>query len=327
MNENETVTFLPHDDVAETSPATLSTTGRLISYNDQLKASLKRGFKFTELLDQLISTDSPEELLSAVAALTAYQLDSAFLTFPQQYSRSDFYLIFLNRLLELNQHPGMILQSSDRFQELYHEYPGINTKGYFVFQISDMKSKGAYYLEKNKQQQLFYLSFAQHLLRFNNDALTQLLLVNYYAEIDHAKIKSFADYLWLIGRYLKEDFGFDVDFGVLDPANNCTYQIAEPKLPKEVIDRLFIVSAKSGHMLEAGADQSAVLQLDGQVTLKLFCQADPNRKDFGEWEISIFDPQQHVSLFDVLLKYNFIRDWYLNDLTTLAVKSDSLYFS
>jgi hypothetical protein len=327
MNENETVTFLPHDDVKETSPATLSTTGRLISYNDQLKASLKKGFKFTELLDQLISTNSTEKLLSAVAALTAYQLDSAFLTFPQQYSRSDFYLIFLNRLLELHQHSGMILQSSDRFQELYHEYPGINTKGYFVFQISDLKSKGAYYVEKNKQQQLFYLSFDQHLLRFNNEALTQLLLVDYYSDIDHAKIKAFAGYLWLIGRYLKEDFGFDVDFGVLDPANNSTYQIIKPDLPKEVIDRLFIATAKSGRMLEAGAEQSAVLQLDKQVVLRLFCQADPQRKNFGKWQISIFDPQQQVSLFDVLLKYDFIRDWYLNDLATLAVESDPLYFS
>lgn len=325
MNEskNKTVTYLPKGEHS----ATLSTTGRLMAYNDQLKNSLENGFNFTKLLDTLISTNSVAELLTAVAKLTNYQLDTAFLTFPQRYSRSDFYLIFLNRLLELHQRAGMILQSSDQYHELYHEFPGINTKGYFIFQLEDNQANGAFYIEKKSKLKLFYLNFSRHVLRFNSHALTQLLLVDYFTEIEHQKIKSFAVSLWEIGKFLKEDFGFDVDFGLLDPANNCVYQITDPQLPSEILDRLFIAAAAADKMLEAGANQTAILRLNDQVIFKAFRQTNPEMAAFGEWGLAVQDPNQKVSLFDVLLKYDFLKDWYLNNLVVLEIKADQLYFS
>lgn len=325
---NKTVTFQPHQTKqASPSPATLSTTGRLMSYNDQLKVGLQNGIGFTRLLDQLISTTSTQELFQAVADLTAYHLDTAYIVFPQQYSRSDFYLIFLNRLLDLHQLSGVVLQSSDQYHELYHEYPGINAAGYFVFKFPENDPSGAYYIEKNSQLELFYLDFTKHLLRFNSHTLTQLLLVDYYPKLDHQNIKKFATILLAIGNYLKRDFGFDVDFGLLDPINSCVYQISEPDLPTTIIDQLFVIAAKGGKMLEAGADQSAVLKLDNDVTVTIFREADPQQAHFGEWLLKVWDPQQTISWFDVLLHYQFLRDWYLNNLPSLEIKADLQYFS
>ena len=57
--EKPTETFQPtrENNAEETSAyaGSLSTTGRLMSYNDQLKESLKRGIHFTEVLDELIT--------------------------------------------------------------------------------------------------------------------------------------------------------------------------------------------------------------------------------------------------------------------------------
>ncbi len=106
--EKPTETFRPTNkrNAEETTSAyagSLSTTGRLMSYNDQLKESLKRGIYFTKVLDELINTDDKNILLESVMTLTDYRLDTAYLIFPQQYSRADYYLIFLNRLLQLHQ--------------------------------------------------------------------------------------------------------------------------------------------------------------------------------------------------------------------------------
>lgn len=323
-----TVTFQPHQAKKEADPATLSTTGRLMSYNDQLKAGLKNGANFTQLLDQLITTESTEELFKAVADLTVFQLDTAYLVFPLQYSKSDFYLIFLNRLLDLHQCTGVVLQSSDQYHELYHEYAGINAAGYFVFEFSNDNPDGAYYIEKNSQLKLFYLDFTKHLLRFNSHALTQLLLIDYYPKLEPQKIKNFAKILLEIGNYLKQDFGFDVDFGFLDPTNSCVYQISDSNLSTTIIDQLFVAAAQGGKMLESGTvAQSAILRLDDQVTVTIFRETDPDQVHFGEWLLKVRDLHQTTSWFDVLLRYQFLKEWYLNNLNSLEIKADLLYFS
>ena len=79
--EKPTETFQPtrENNAEETSAyaGSLSTTGRLMSYNDQLKESLKRGIHFTEVLDELINTDDKNVLLESVMTLTDYRLDTA----------------------------------------------------------------------------------------------------------------------------------------------------------------------------------------------------------------------------------------------------------
>ncbi|KRL04243.1 hypothetical protein [Liquorilactobacillus oeni] len=306
--------------------ATLSTSGRLITYNDQLKDSLKHGKIFTELFDSLIETNDPSELLSAAQKLVSYHLDTSFITFPQQYSRSDFYLIFLNRLLALHDKERVILQSSDRFHELYHEFPGINTLGYFIFQLETTAQKGAYYTEKNTGETLFYLSFDKHVLRFNSRALTELLLVKYTDDVTKETLRGFEEYLLDIGKFLKEDFGFDVDFTLLDPSNSAVYQVADSNLPRTILDKLFVETAQGGRILERGVNGEAVLKLDDDIVVKLFSQ-NVNEGASNGWSIKVSDPLHKESWFDVLLEYSFLRTWYLNNLESLEIKSDSLYFN
>lgn len=328
--EKPTETFQPTNEknTEETSAyaGSLSTTGRLMSYNDQLKESLKRGIHFTEVLDELINTDDKNVLLESVMTLTDYRLDTAYLIFPQQYSRADYYLIFLNRLLQLHQNEQVILQSSDHQNELYHEFPGINMEGYFTFKIDENMREGAYYVDKSTGARLFYINFKRQLIRFNSQALTDLLVVDYSEKFDYKTVKRFEEYLVAIGKYFKEDYGFDVDFNLLDASNNASYQISSADEPRDALDKLFIISADAGYMLVAGESGRAVLQLKNKVVVSILMQAEHDDLNNASWVIKVHDEEHKVAWFDILYQYEFIKDWYLDNLTSLAIKSDERFF-
>lgn len=328
--EKPTETFRPNNkkNAKETRAyaGSLSTTGRLMSYNDQLKESLKRGIYFTKVLDELINTDDKNILLESVMTLTDYRLDTAYLIFPQQYSRADYYLIFLNRLLQLHQNEQVILQSSDHQNELYHEFPGINMEGYFTFKIDENMREGAYYVDKSTGARLFYINFKRQLIRFNSQALTDLLVVDYSEKFDYKTVKRFETYLVAIGKYFKEDYGFDVDFNLLDASNNASYQISSADEPREALDKLFIISADAGYMLVAGESGRAVLQLKNNVVVSILRQAEHDDLNNASWVIKVQDEEHKVAWFDILYKYEFIKDWYLDNLTSLAIKSDERFF-
>lgn len=328
--EKPTETFRPNNKKnAEETRAyagSLSTTGRLMSYNDQLKESLERGIYFTKVLDELINTDDKNILLESVMTLTDYRLDTAYLIFPQQYSRADYYLIFLNRLLQLHQNEQVILQSSDHQNELYHEFPGINMEGYFTFKIDENMREGAYYVDKSTGARLFYINFKRQLIRFNSQALTDLLVVDYSEKFDYKTVKRFETYLVAIGKYFKEDYGFDVDFNLLDASNNASYQISSADEPREALDKLFIISADAGYMLVAGESGRAVLQLKNNVVVSILRQAEHDDLNNASWVIKVQDEEHKVAWFDILYKYEFIKDWYLDNLTSLAIKSDERFF-
>lgn len=334
MANDETITFYPKNSKEDEKPengsqksaSSLSTRGRLISYNDQLKESLNSGLKFTELLDTLIQTKNTDELFDAAMSLVSYKLDTAYLVFPQQYSRADYYLIFLNRLLELHDNEHIVLNSSEHNHELYHEYPSVGMSGYFVFKLAEGNDHGAYYTEVNTGDVLFYLDFKQRVLRFNSHDLTDLLVVNYGSKFDYKTIRPIEETLLTIGRYLKQDYGFDVDFNILDPSNNALYPIVDDKVPQAALDKLFIKAADVHYMLKSGQHGDAILDLSGDIHLMLFDRSVFDQDKPSQWVISVRDKDNKVSWFDILFKFDFLRDWYLNNLNSLEIKSDSLYF-
>ena len=101
--ENPTITFYPHESEFDVTPEeqkpALSTNERLMNYNGRLKESLNNGIRFTEVFDTLINTTDLNELFQSIKTLASYQLDDDYLVYPIQYSRADFYLIFINKII------------------------------------------------------------------------------------------------------------------------------------------------------------------------------------------------------------------------------------
>lgn len=309
--------------MAENEKKLISTKSRLVEFNEQIKLSLNNGIKFTETLDILMNTQDKVELIDAAMSLMGYQLDTSYLTFPQKYSAADYCLLFFNRLMDLHDNETAILHFSEPRKALVHEIPGINAVDSFSFKIDD--SDGAYYVAQESGASLFYLNLRKRMIRINSSAITNVLIVSYLEKLDAKAIKHLEMMLIDFATYLKEDYGFSVDLNLLDSGNPARYELAEDVLKRDVIDELFVLASENELMVEAGANNSAVLKLaNSEITI--YDQKQMGENDNEKWVIAVMDTTQEISWFDILLNEPFIRNWYLNNISELSIKSDPLIF-
>ncbi|KRK46474.1 hypothetical protein N0K71_03125 [Dellaglioa algida] len=309
--------------MAEKEKKLISTKSRLVEFNEQIKLSLNNGIKFTETLDILMNTQDKVELIDAAMSLMGYQLDTSYLTFPQKYSAADYCLLFFNRLMDLHDNETAILHFSEPRKALVHEIPGINAVDSFSFKIDD--SDGAYYVAQESGASLFYLNLRKRMIRINSSAITNVLIVSYLEKLDAKAIKHLEMMLIDFATYLKEDYGFSVDLNLLDSGNPARYELAEDMLKRDVIDELFVLASENELMVEAGANNSAVLKLaNSEITI--YDQKQMGENDNEKWVIAVMDTTQEISWFDILLNEPFIRNWYLNNISELSIKSDPLIF-
>lgn len=309
--------------MAEKEKKLISTKSRLVEFNEQIKLSLNNGIKFTETLDILMNTQDKVELIDAAMSLMGYQLDTSYLTFPQKYSAADYCLLFFNRLMDLHDNETAILHFSEPRKALVHEIPGINAVDSFSFKIDD--SDGAYYVAQESGASLFYLNLRKRMIRINSSAITNVLIVSYLEKLDAKAIKHLEMMLIDFATYLKEDYGFSVDLNLLDSGNPARYELSEDMLKRDVIDELFVLASENELMVEAGVNNSAVLKLaNSEITI--YDQKQMGENDNEKWVIAVMDTTQEISWFDILLNEPFIRNWYLNNISELSIKSDPLIF-
>ena len=79
-------------------------------------------------------------------------------------------------------------------------------------------------------------------------------------------------------------------------------------------------------MLVDGESGRAVLRLKDNVVVSILRQAEHDDLNNASWVIKVQDEEHKVAWFDILYKYEFIKDWYLDNLTSLAIKSDERFF-
>lgn len=311
--------------INENDPSTLTTSGRLLNYNEAIKDGLQTGITFTKLMDQLIRTTDPDELVDAATQLADFKLDSDYVTFPHQYSNADYYLLFMSRMLELHdQGSQVIVQSRDHHEELIQQLTSLGDRGSFNFRVENSENGGVFYRERTTGQSLFYLNLERKMFRFNSHALTQLFIIDLHDTVPAETVKTSVQVLIDFARYLKQDYGYSVDFNILDAANRQNYAVRAADLPAGIVDRLFVAAAKNEYMLTNGVNgNGAEIALDDGVVVDIF---NNQLEGQPEWVLTVHDDEQKISWFDVLLKYPFMRDWYLENLTDLEIKSDPLIF-
>ncbi|WP_318766319.1 hypothetical protein [Lactiplantibacillus carotarum] len=306
--------------------ATLSTHGKLSMFNEGLKSGLANGEKFTRLMDQLIDTSDGEVLLKAAQALADFKLDSAYVTFPHQYKNADYYLIFMSRLLGMHHDEKPILNSHRQGESLYHVYEDLTDDYTFLYQVVDNANGGAYYHEQTTGENLFYIHLERRLLRFNSTAFTNLFINKLLLKgtgVD--QINAVLATLIKFGHCLRDDFGFNVDFNILDVDNAAKYELRSADLDGAIVDKLFVTAAEHDYMLRNSQHgHGAQIELRSGLVVDIF---DNAANGGAQWVLTVHDPQQAVSWFDVLLHFDFMRDWYLDNIEALEIKADPLVFA
>lgn len=298
-------------------------TEKVQALSDELTNGLRIGEQYVALLNELCGKADPKELLTATTKLTKIDLSSPFVKFPQHYQAADYYLLFMGRLLDLGNIAGLNVVEDERKHRLSMTSTHFENVE-FRFEL-DTENGGAFFTEQAEHEPLFYLNLERKVLRFSNRALINFFVIreiSRYSDLDiQATLQSLTDF----AAILKNELDFTVDLGILDPSNDVVFPLQAPELDLTVIDKLFVKTTDTEFMLlSLPKNNGALLNLDRQIQLTLSYDPDDYSK---QWYFHVGDPNEQYSLFDILLHYTMIREWYLNNRDALAVRSDPVVFA
>jgi hypothetical protein len=304
MNNNKTTSSSPRE--------------RLTALSDSFKDVLKMGQKYVNLIDQLAQTNDPAEMLSATSQLVKLDLQNAFVDFPQHYQAADYYLIFMGRLLEKHGIDAVQVSENVRHEFIARIEP-IADSDSFRFTVNGDE---AAFTEQGEQEPLFYLDLENRLMQFDNRALVNYFIVRALTSHSDLDLRNAVKPLIAFANELQNDLDFTINLGILNTENGKHFDLVQPDLDLTVIDQLFVATAENDYMLmNLPKNNGAQLVLDQGI--KLDIAFDPD--DYSQqWFFAVDDPTAQVSFFDTLLHYHLIRKWYLDNRSSLAVRSDKL---
>lgn len=291
-------------------------------YYQNIQLSLDNALDYVSLFKELNKTNSSEQLLKATIALTNFRLNNDTIKFPNQFSDEDVYLIFMERLLSLhNLKNHFKIASVDKISKLKADFVMLKSDS-FYFVKSTKDQNGFFFTNSKTYLPLFYLNLDTKEMLFNSNALIEYFVVQ-KADEGTDLIKNTIGILLEFSKILKEEFGFKVDFNILDSTNGELYLFAGGDLDESIMDELFVKAAENKFMLTSGTNDEAILDLNNNTQVTLLNSGSDNRP---KWGATVRDSNQKESWFDLLLDYGFIKDWYLKNQKQLEILSSSLIF-
>lgn len=301
-----------------------SATEKVQALSNSIADGLKIGEHYVDLLNELATEDDPQKLLDATIKLTQLDLSSPFVKLPQHYQIQDYYLLLMGRMMQLSNIDSMTVAEDERDHQLSMTCQHLGAEVQFRFEV-DPDNGGAFFTEQAKHEPLFYINLDKAVVRFSNRALVNFFVIreiDRYSDLDiQAALKALTDFAAILHGQLD----FTVDLGILNTSNDQVFPLQSPDLDLTVIDKLFVKTTDNDFMLlSMPQNNGAKLNLDRQIELSLFFDPDDYSK---QWKFRVVDPQEQYSFFDILLHYEMIRNWYLDNREALAVRSDPLVFA
>lgn len=294
-----------------------ATTNRVAELSNSIKRGLETGQRYVKLLDQLVSTDQASELLDATEKLVHLDLSDPFVEYPQHYQPADYFLLMMDRLLSLHDVEGLTVIEDDTNHRLRAMLDSLGRNESFIFRY-DPSHNGAFFVDQQHDELLFFVDFKEKELRFSNRALVNSFIAQGLHQHNDLELAQSVEPLVDFAKLMASELNFTINLGILATGKNVTYQIAKPDLDLTVIDRLFVATAETDYMLmNLPKNNGAELRLEG---IKMQISFDP--KDYSRvWSFVVVDPEEQASFFDLLLHYPLIRQWYLQNREQVAVRS------
>ncbi|TLQ04650.1 hypothetical protein FEZ51_04600 [Pediococcus stilesii] len=285
----------------------------LLKVQANLDAGLKRGLDFADLFRVLTTTTDRMELLNAANRLFSFVVDSDSVLFPKKFEGSDYYLIFMTRLIELSglkTNLGLETSVEKDHQILLHTWKETDQK--FRFEI---QNGAANYVDQNSKQTIFSLDLKTKKMSFETDTINDTYFLN---KVDNDKVLNAEVELFTkFGHILEDTYDFAVDFNMFETRNNTIYEFEQLGLKTDITDQLFIDSAQNHFtLLNSDGQKGGFLQLNNQVIFSIF-QEDSTS---DQWAIQITDPEEKYSLFSVFKRYDFLNEWYVRNIQSLKLK-------
>lgn len=301
-----------------TLPTGIRPSQSLYKYNHELEASLQAGFEFTKLLNVVLETKNAQDLFSATQELLKLKLGSKLVNFPHQYANNDWYLLFMTRLLELNQVTGYSLASAPDHEELGIFLAGTRTK--VRYQFTQANTNEAFFTEIETNKRLFHLDFAKQTLTFSSADIIDLFIVQAETNINAEESEQVMHVLKEFAGLLAHELGFNIDYSILETNNDYRFETVTEQLPSQILDKLFIASANANVLMQP-VDQGfgARLVLGDELELR-FLQTEDMHVLSNLWHFEVLDAQNKASFFNVLANFPFLQRWYLENRDVLEIK-------
>lgn len=294
-----------------------NTINQVAALSNSIKEGLELGQQYTSLVDELISTTDDEKLLLATKRLSSLDLTNAFVQLPQHYQVADYFLLMMDRLLTLHQIEGFEI-FEDHDHQLTATIHPFEKQVTFAFAFDD-EQQGAFFNEGASQESLFFIDLDNRQLRFSNHALVDFFVENEFQHFSDLDLQEAVKPLVDFANLLKTQLGFKIDLGILNPTNAYNFRLAKPTMDLTMIDKLFVSTADSQYMLFTLPHKNgALLKLDAGIQLRIFYDQESYSH---EWFYNVTDPDDQVSLFDLLIHYPLLREWYLANRDDVAVRS------
>lgn len=294
-----------------------ATVDRVSELSASIKQGLATGQRYVDLLDQLVTTSDAEKLLEATRKLVQLDLNNPFVHYPQHYQAADYFLLMMDRLLQLNGVEGLTVIENDASHQLRGVLDSLGRNDNFSFRY-DPAHNGAFFVDQANDELLFFVDLKENELRFSNRALVNSFIAQGLRQHNDLELAESVKPLVAFARLLAKQLDFHIDLGILESGKQVSYQIAKPDLDLTMIDRLFVATAETDYMLmNLPKNNGAELRLEG---VKLQISMDPS--DYSRvWSFVVLDPDEHTSFFDLLLHYPLVRQWYLQNRSAVAVRS------
>ncbi|WP_419153892.1 hypothetical protein [Weissella viridescens] len=276
---------------------------------------------------QLVESSEPGTVHLMAEQLTQAHLETQWVQVPRQYSHADYFLIAMDRFMQLDGVTGYSVLLPVEKETVTLVMTNLNVPAAFAFEENKDQNGGAYFVELSTGERLFYWSLERKQIQFNARGIIDLLVGNFAKQ--HVTVEQnqiIATMLTEFGRYMERVFNYSVDFNLLETRDDDVYQLIQHAEPQGMLDKLFVLSADTDYFLQSIPNGAGVM-LDDNTEVRIFFVNDANALGAQRWHFQVIDGRDQYSWLDILLKYDFIANWYLSETDTLEVSYDQLVFA
>ncbi|WJI91466.1 hypothetical protein [Weissella viridescens] len=276
---------------------------------------------------QLVESSEPGTVHLMAEQLTQAHLETQWVQVPRQYSHADYFLIAMDRFMQLDGVTGYSILLPVEKETVTLVMTNLNAPAAFAFEEHKDQNGGAYFVELSTGERLFYWSLERKQIQFNARGIIDLLVGNFAKQ--HVTVEQnqiIATMLTEFGRYMERVFNYSVDFNLLETRDDDVYQLIQHAEPQGMLDKLFVLSADTDYFLQSIPNGAGVM-LDDNTEVRIFFVNDANALGAQRWHFQVIDGRDQYSWLDILLKYDFIANWYLSETDTLEVSYDQLVFA
>lgn len=276
---------------------------------------------------QLVESSEPGTVHLMAEQLTQAHLETQWVQVPRQYSHADYFLIAMDRFMQLDGVTGYSILLPVEKETVTLVMTNLNVPAAFAFEENKDQNGGAYFVELSTGERLFYWSLERKQIQFNARGIIDLLVGNFAKQ--HVTVEQnqiIATMLTEFGRYMERVFNYSVDFNLLETRDDDVYQLIQHAEPQGMLDKLFVLSADTDYFLQSIPNGAGVM-LDDNTEVRIFFVNDANALGAQRWHFQVIDGRDQYSWLDILLKYDFIANWYLSETDMLEVSYDQLVFA